>query len=151
MRHVTGDDRFNGVSAKTLDEVCVTATGSGPRARTFFISLFAALVAAFAFSGSALAVVDSGVTPPAISSDQADYAPGALVTLHGSNWAPGEAVHINVNDDQGATWARNVDVTANASGEITDQFNLPDWFVATYAVTATGPSGPGTMTRALRS
>ena len=29
-------------------------------------------------------------------------------------------------------------MTADASGNISDQFNLPDWFVATYTVTATG-------------
>ena len=47
----------------------------------------------------------SGTTAPAptIQSDKADYAPGELVTLTGSNWQPGESVHINVNDDQGQT------------------------------------------------
>ena len=58
--------------------------------------------------------------------------------LSGANWAPGDSVHIRVNDDAGATWSRDVDVTADASGAISDQFNLPDWFVATYSVTATG-------------
>ncbi len=75
---------------------------------------------------------------PTIQSDKADYAPGELVTLTGSNWQPGESVNINVNDDAGQTWSRNVDVTADASGNISDSFNLPDWFVATYKVTATG-------------
>ena len=50
-------------------------------------------------------------------------------------------MHINVNDDQGQSWSRDVDVTADADGNITDSFNLPDWFVATYAVKATGASG----------
>ena len=75
---------------------------------------------------------------PTIQSDKADYAPGERVTLTGSGWQPGESVHINVNDDLGQTWSRNVDVTADASGNISDSFNLPDWFVATYKVTATG-------------
>src|SRR3712207_8559407 len=45
------------------------------------------------------------------------------------------------------TWSRNVDVTADESGNITDQFNLPDWFVAVYTVTATGAqSGVATTT-----
>ncbi len=61
--------------------------------------------------------------------------------LTGSNWQPGESVHIFVNDDFGSSWSRNVDVTADASGNITDQFNLPNWFVAAYSVVATGPSG----------
>ena len=73
-----------------------------------------------------------------IQSDKDDYTPGKTVTLTGSKWQPGESVHINVNDDQGKTWRRNVDVTADASGRIQDRFQLPDWFVATYEVTAMG-------------
>jgi hypothetical protein len=45
-----------------------------------------------------------------------------------------------VNDDWGSSWSRHVDVTADAAGAITDQFNLPNWFVASYSVTATGSS-----------
>ena len=73
-----------------------------------------------------------------IQSNKADYAPGATVTLTGSNWQPGEYVRIDVNDDQGKTWSRNVDVRADASGRIQDRFQLPEWFVATYEVTAMG-------------
>jgi hypothetical protein len=80
-------------------------------------------------------------TPPSIASDLADYPPGGLVTLSGANWQPGEAVHIFVNDDAGSTWFRNVDVVADEAGTIGDQFNLPNWFVAQYSVTATGDSG----------
>ena len=84
---------------------------------------------------------------PTIQSDKDDYAPGELVTLTGGNWQPGESIHIYVNDDDGQTWSRDVDVTADQSGNITDQFNLPDWFVATYKVTATGEtSGTATHT-----
>ncbi len=75
---------------------------------------------------------------PTITSDKEDYAPGELVTLTGSNWQPGESVHINVDDDQTKTWVRNINVTADETGNITDKFNLPDWFVATYQVVATG-------------
>ncbi|HEY3335388.1 MAG TPA: hypothetical protein VGK16_09170, partial [Candidatus Limnocylindrales bacterium] len=73
-----------------------------------------------------------------ITSDKADYAPGELVTLAGAGWQPGESVHIFVNDDWGSSWSRNVDVTADDAGAITDQFNLPGWFVAVYSVVATG-------------
>jgi hypothetical protein len=85
--------------------------------------------------------VDPGTASPAptISSDLDDYPPGGLVTLTGTNWQPGELVRIVVNDDWGSSWRREVDVVADASGVITDQFNLPDWFVATYSVVATGP------------
>src|SRR5215218_5423102 len=89
---------------------------------------------------------DAGGTSPAptIQSDQSDYPPGATVTLNGSNWQPGESVHINVNDTYGATWKHDVYVDADASGNITDQFNLPDSFVSDYDVTATGSSGTAT-------
>ncbi|HET9667741.1 MAG TPA: PxKF domain-containing protein [Desertimonas sp.] len=87
------------------------------------------------------------VGTPTIQSDLADYPPGGLVTLMGSGWQPGESVHIFVNDDWGSSWSRNVDVTADASGAIVDQFNLPNWFVATYRVVATGSlSGSATTT-----
>ena len=106
---------------------------------------FLALVLAVlvAFPAAMVFAQDTG-TPtaaPTIQSDKEDYPPGALVTLTGSGWQPGETVNINVNDDVGQTWNRNVNVTADANGNITDQFNLPDWFVATYYVTATGDSG----------
>jgi hypothetical protein len=119
---------------------------------TLFFIVCAALLA---FGGTAMALVTdtsgntSGTTAPepTIQSDQADYPPGGLVTLTGSNWQPGESVHINVNDTYGASWSRNVDVTADASGQITDSFNLPDWFVSDYDVTATGSqSGTATTT-----
>jgi hypothetical protein len=99
-------------------------------------------------AGTAMAITadPSGNTAPAptIQSDKADYAPGELVTLTGSGWQAGESVHINVNDDVGQTWSYNHDVTADASGNISDSFNLPDWFVAAYSVTATGSSGTAT-------
>jgi hypothetical protein len=73
-----------------------------------------------------------------IQSEEADDAPGKTVTLTGSNWQPGESVHINVKDDQGKIWSRDVDVTADGSGQIQVQFQLPDWLVAPYKVTAMG-------------
>ena len=78
---------------------------------------------------------------PMVWSDKGDYAPGELVTLSGEHWKPGETVHIRVNDDTSSSWDRDVDVTADETGGIADQFNLPNWFVAKYRVTATGASG----------
>jgi len=115
---------------------------------TLFFIVCAALLA-FPAMASALVSDPSGTTPlsPTIASNEADYRPGATVTLTGSNWQPGEAVHINVNDDQGQTWSRDADVTADAGGNITDQFQLPSTFVAVYKVTATGAqSGVATTT-----
>jgi hypothetical protein len=101
--------------------------------------LFIVCAALIAVPGAAALAQDTG-TPaaPTIQSDKADYAPGELVTLTGGGWQAGESVHINVNDTFGATWTRNVDVTADASGNITDSFNLPNAFVSDYDVTATG-------------
>ena len=67
-----------------------------------WLALAFVLVGALGITGTATAddpVGHSG--PPWIASDQADYAPGAAVTLNGGNWAAGEVVHINVNDNQG--------------------------------------------------
>jgi hypothetical protein len=95
------------------------------------------LLAALAFASAGRAAVESP-PPPQIWSDKADYAPGEMVTLSGANWAVGESVHIRVNDDAGQTWSRDVDVTAADDGTISDQFQLPDSFVATYSVSAVG-------------
>ena len=78
------------------------------------------------------------VAAPTITSDKDDYPPGGEVILTGTNWQPGEQVHIRVNDDAGETWRRDVDVVSDEDGAIRDVFNLPDWFVAVYTVTATG-------------
>ena len=51
-----------------------------------------------------------------------------------------------MNDNWGSSWSRNVDVTADANGNISDQFNLPNWFAAFYGVVATGSSGVATTT-----
>ncbi len=88
----------------------------------------------------------SGAT---IASDQADYMPGATVTLTGAGWASGEAVHIFVNDSVGNTWSlnSNPDPVADGNGGFTYSFSLPSSFVASYAATATGPtSGTATTT-----
>jgi hypothetical protein len=75
---------------------------------------------------------------PTIQSDKDDYPPGAHVILTGSNWKPGERVHIYVNDTEQQSWSHDADVTADANGAIRYEFDLPNWFVATYNVTATG-------------
>ena len=116
--------------------------GMGSKAVTFGFFVVLALTF-FAFVGNAKAAIETA-PPPQIWSDKADYAPGETVVLSGANWAPGDSVHIRVNDDAGETWSRDVDVTADASGAISDQFNLPEWFVANYTVTATGATGTAT-------
>src|SRR6266581_490737 len=67
---------------------------------------------------------------PSIRSDQEDYTPGSTVTLASTGCAPGDSVHLYVNDNAVQTWAYNADVTADMTGNFTHQFQLPDWFVA---------------------
>src|ERR687890_2792105 len=111
------------------------------------VFLIAALAITVAFPAMGFTQDTGGTAAPTIQSDKADYAPGELVTLTGGNWQPGESVNIKVNDTYGATWSRNVDVTADSSGNITDSFNLPNAFVSDYDVTATGAqSGTATTT-----
>ena len=75
---------------------------------------------------------------PFIWTDRDDYKPGEIFVLRGSGWLPGEAIQIAVDDDDGETWLHTADVVAGADGTFTNQFQLPDWFVAVYTVTATG-------------
>src|SRR3954453_3770608 len=94
--------------------------------------------------GASPAQAETGT--PWIQSDKDDYPPGGLVNLTGGIWQPGESVHLYVNDDQGRTWERNSDVVADETGAVTESFHLPDWFVATYKVLATGDvSGTATV------
>src|SRR3954454_4824071 len=86
--------------------------------------------------GASAAHAETGT--PCIQSDKDDYPPGGLVSLTGGNWQPGESVHLYVNDDQGRTWERNSDVVADDPGAVSESFNLPNWFVATYKILATG-------------
>ena len=99
-----------------------------------------ALVALLGLAGNAGAATRSGGTgtDPWVATELPDYSPGDTVSLIGGSWQPGESVHVDVNDDAGQTWSRGVDLTADTNGDIGDSFTLPDWFVATYSVTATG-------------
>src|SRR3954469_24129381 len=97
-------------------------------------------------TGWASDVIGSGSSPQ-ITSDKPDYAPGEAVVLNGEGWQPGEAVQILVEDDDGMTWSHQASVIADEEGALRDAFNLPDWFVATYRVIATGEaSGVATFT-----
>jgi hypothetical protein len=60
------------------------------------------------------------------------------VSLVGVGWAPGESIALTVDDDEGRSWRHASAVTAADDGAFVYQFRLPDWFVATYLVRATG-------------
>jgi hypothetical protein len=110
--------------------------------KTFFLLCsMGALVAFFAFAGGASAMRETASSAPSIVSDQPDYNPGATVTLAGANWGADEVVHVVVNDSNQEPWSYSNDVTADANGNFTIQFQLPTSFSASYAVQATGSSG----------
>ena len=100
------------------------------------LDLFVIFMMVFGAPMTALAAPSP--TGATIASDLADYPPGATVTLTGAGWASGESVHIVVNDTIGQTWKRDVTVTADPLGNVTDVFTLPNYFVSDYDVTASG-------------
>ena len=94
-----------------------------------------------------LVVTGAGATEtPTITTDQADYTPGATVTLTSSGWDANAAVHILVNDNVGASWSYNADVTANGDGAFTHSFKISDTLIAAYTVTATSATASATTT-----
>src|SRR5213082_2912463 len=105
---------------------------------TMLVGLLAALSMGGAMPAFGMGTGGGSTTNPWIQSDQADYGPGSTVTLNGGNWAPGENVHVFVDDANGHTWNHSADVTADDNGLIQDVFNLPNTFVSDYSVTATG-------------
>jgi len=107
-------------------------------------SSFVALVAAASMSGAIVAVASvahAETAIPTITSDKGDYAPGEDVHLAGSGWLAQEDVHIAVDDSEGASWHYEVNAQADDAGTFGVDFTLPNWFVATYSVVATGASG----------
>jgi Prealbumin-like fold domain len=97
-----------------------------------------------------LAVPGLGSTgTPTISSDLPDYNPGQTVTLTGTGWTPGEAVHIHVAENNTTvTWSydSDPDPVAGVDGNLTYKFQLPNTFIANYIVTATGQVSGATAT-----
>jgi hypothetical protein len=118
----------------------------------FLVAFAVAVAAAFALlAPTATAAIDSSGTAsaeqealaalPRITADKLDYVPGESVSIFGTNWKEGETITLFVDDDETKTWALTADVTAAGDGTFVYSFSLPDWFVATYTVTATGSSG----------
>jgi hypothetical protein len=99
--------------------------------------------------GSPMSVLaDPSPTGATIVTDLPDYPPGSTVLMTGTGWAPDEGVHVVVNaDDQSWTLESNPDPVADGAGGFTYEFTLPNWFVPSYTVSATGfTSGTATVT-----
>ena len=120
--------------------------GTGRRGSSS-LSLLGVLVLLIA-GGLLFAVPALASSTPTISSEFADYNPGQTVTLTGTGWAPGEAVHVRVAENNATvTWSNDSspDPVADADGNVTYSFQLPSTFIASYNVTATGQTS-GTAT-----
>src|SRR5215212_8993811 len=100
-----------------------TSSKGEPNMRSRFTGRLSLLILSFAIAMIVFPAVAFGETVaadgttqasmPTIQSDKADYKPGETVNLSGSGWQAGESVHIYVNDNDGQTWTRDVDVTAD--------------------------------------
>ena len=114
---------------------------SAPRHRRHSGWFAAAAVAGLAISSSVVSmqVFAEDGPAPTIEADQADYPPGATVTLTGYNWQPGESVDIDVIAS-GASWGHNSDPdpVADGSGVVTYQFAIAPFFIPSYDVIASG-------------
>jgi hypothetical protein len=78
---------------------------------------------------------------PSITTDQQDYAPGSVVTITGSGWPAGDTVSVFTDDSDNNSWSQTDQVTADASGEFTDQVTLPLMYVANYSIRASDAHG----------
>ncbi|MDP9182771.1 MAG: hypothetical protein M3P04_08370, partial [Actinomycetota bacterium] len=111
------------------------------------LKMLAASMGSLALVLSSVAMAAAEPAGPSITSDQADYAPGEVVTIAGAGWAASEAVHLTVDDSDGQTWRYQADPVTDAAGAFRVQFTLPDWFVANYTAVATDASGATATTR----
>src|SRR5919205_4684573 len=136
----------SGVDRAPAASVRAAATGSRFGRGGVLLALVCAVLGLLVFSGGAGAVTYAGAGGPWIATDQPDYPPASNVVLTGGGWQPGEPVHVVVNDDEGQTWNYVEDVTADETGGFSLEFTLPDSFVATYSVTATGADAGGSGT-----
>src|SRR6266571_3570532 len=80
-------------------------------------------------SGSQVVLVSSlghGNGAATVKTDQADYAPGQVVTITGSGWQFGEVVSLVLNEDPAIDTHPTLTATADASGHILNNQFVPD-------------------------
>jgi hypothetical protein len=99
-------------------------------------SLATAFLLALALGGTAVAQSATVMT------DQADYAPGTIVTITGSGWQPGETVTLSFVESPLIDTHPDLTAVADADGNIfNNQFSPDEHDLAiTFALTATGNS-----------
>lgn len=94
----------------------------------------------FVFALAVLPLIAQADAAPAVSVGQADYEAGATVAIVGTNFVPGETVHVSLAGDTNGS-ALSIDVVADDHGAISGSVTLPLMYEANYAVTARGSSG----------
>src|SRR3989449_75863 len=80
-------------------------------------------------SGSQVVLVSSlghGNGAATVKTDQADYAPGQVVTITGSGWQFGEVVSLVLHEDPAIDTHPTLTATADASGHILNNQFVPD-------------------------
>jgi hypothetical protein len=81
-------------------------------------------------------------TGPAVSTDQADYAPGDTVTIRGTGWLPGETVQMTLNEDPADSLhpATQLSAVADSTGSFVNRGFSPDTrhLGVTFTLAATG-------------
>lgn len=94
-------------------------------------------------SGNALASTELYAFPT-IKTDQADYAPGSIVTITGSGWQPGEAVTLTLVESPLIDTHPTMTAVADANGNISNNQFSPDAYdvnVKFYLTAVGGQSG----------
>src|SRR5437667_8119738 len=97
-------------------------------------SFVAAILLALALGGTAMAQSATVMT------DQADYAPGTIVTITGSGWQSGETVTLQLVESPLIDTHPDLTAVADASGNIFNNQFSPDFYDVnvTFTLTATG-------------
>lgn len=92
--------------------------------------------------------VENTSITPWIASNKADYSPGALVILTGGGWTGDSEVKIVIegSSSNSQDWKLEKVISAASDGLVELQFNLPEWYIPQYKVTATDLTTGGDVT-----
>ena len=145
---VSLSDSLSGWTSQPVDEtVASDGTFSGaplPLPSTFSSSITATATDAATGDTASAPVMETMLAPtltPTITTDEADYAPGSVVTITGSGWPAGDELSVFTNDAIGNSWSETDHVTTDANGDFTDKVTLPSMFVANYSVNVSDANG----------
>ena len=112
-------------------------SSSGRRRRRIVKAALLSALVVMACLLTAGAVADG---TPSLTSDKPDYAPGETATLTGTGWNASEEVSLVVRGSDGLVYDE-AELEADSAGGFTHEFTLPDIYLPSYTVEATGSSG----------